>query len=196
MRKTSWLAVLALGVGVLNAMGAEMVGVRGSSAQYATALEANVNGKAVPLTLTGAALRTRLIVNVYAVGSYVQSGAGVKADTLAAADVVKRLHIVMERDVSGTDMAAAFRSAIRANYPEPAFNTEVSTLVEQMQAMNLKKGDTVYLTHVPGAGLTADVAGKATFSIKSPTFSKAVWDIYLGKRNLGDDIKTNLTNRL
>jgi hypothetical protein len=190
------MAVVALGLGAMGVLAAEMVGLRGSTTQFATQIDTTVDGKAVPMTLTGLAMRTKLIVNVYAIGSYVQSGAGVKKEDLAGADVPKRLHIVMERDVAGPTMADAFHTHIRANYPEPAFNTEISFLVEQMKATNLRKGDVILLTHIPGTGLMANITGKGEFIVKNPKFSKAVWDIYLGEHNLGEQIKTNMTNRL
>lgn len=198
MRKSQIPAVLGLVLGLAGVVAAaEVVAPRGGSTQYPTQIEVAVGGKPVPMVLTGAALRTRYFVNVYTIASYVQAGAPVKTPAdLAGVEAVKRLQIVMERDVSGTDMAEAFRSAIRANYPEPTFNEEVSSLVEQVKAHNLKKGDTVVLTHVPGFGLAATIVGKGDFVIKNPKFSKAVWDIYLGPKNLGEEIKTSMSNRL
>jgi hypothetical protein len=197
MRSKQWLAILALGLGAAGVMAAEMVGIRGSRTQYVTEIDTTVDGKEVHMMLTGTALRTRFIVNVYTVGSYLKAGTEIKTpEDLAAADIPKRLHLIMERDVAGPDMAEAIKNSIRANYPEPAFNDELSNFLEQLKTMNLKKGDHVLLTHVPGVGLTANVAGKHDFIIKNPKFTKAVWDIYLGKKNLGDDIKTSLTSRL
>ncbi len=194
-RSASVLAVVLGLAGVVAA--SEVIGLRGSATQYPTRIEASINGKAVPMFLTGAALRTRLLFNVYTIGSYLEVGANVKtAADLASADVPKRLQIVMERDVSGPDMAEAFRAAIRANYPEPALNTEVATLFEQVKRHDLKKGDTIVMTHVPGFGFVATIVGKGDIVIRNPGFSKAVWDIYLGPKNLGDEIKSNLSNRL
>jgi hypothetical protein len=65
-----------------------------------------------------------------------------------------------------------------------------------MRATTARKGEHIYLTHVPGIGLQVSAAGKADFLIKTPAFSKAVWDIYLGKKNLGEAIKKGLTSRL
>src|SRR6516164_1497251 len=100
----------------------ELVGVRGSNTQFTTTMGITVGGKPVQLVLTGVALREKFFFNVYAIGSYVLEGAGVRtAEELAAVDKPKQLHLVMERDVSGTDIAEAFVVAIRQNYPTPAF---------------------------------------------------------------------------
>jgi hypothetical protein len=195
--RRSWVLAAAGLVAAGGVLAVEMVGVPGSATQYPAEVEAQVGGKAVKLALTGTAMRTKLVVNVYALGSYVQKGARVhSAEELAAADCPKRLHLVMERTVDGKDMAEAFRSAVRLNYPEPAFGDEINQLVQFMRATTARKGEHIYLTHVPGIGLQVSAAGKADFLIKTPAFSKAVWDIYLGKKNLGEAIKKGLTSRL
>lgn len=196
MRSSGWLAltVLVIGGGMLSA---ELVGVPGSSTKYPSEIGASVGGKSVTMVLTGTAMRTKLIVNVYALGSYVQQGVEIKsAEALASADCAKRLHLVMERAIDGKDLADAFRAAVRMNYSEPMFAEEINQLVQFMRSTTARKGDHIYLTHVPGIGLQVNVSGKADFLIKNVAFSQAVWEIYLGKKNLGEGIKRGLTSRL
>lgn len=190
------LTMAALGIGGAL-FASDQVAVPGSGTRFPTTVEASVGGKTVTLELTGIALRTRLIVNVYSIASYVQHGAGVKsADELAKTDCARRLHLTMERTVDGKDMAEAFRAAIRQNYPEPAFTDEVTMLSQYMRNMSIRKGEQIYLTHVPGIGLHCSVAGKADLTIRNVRFSQAVWEIYLGRQNLGEAIKKGLTSRL
>jgi hypothetical protein len=138
-----------------------------------------------------------VFVNVYAVASYVQEGASVRtAEQLVEVDCVKRLHLVMERAVEGKDMAAAFQSAIRANHPAPAFAAEVEQLTRLLQGDSARKGDHIFLTHLPGVGLHVSMPGKADFTIRNPAFSRAVWDVYLGRNNLGEGIKKGLVSRI
>jgi hypothetical protein len=196
---TRWkIVALAMVVAVTTtALAVELVGVRGSSTQFTTTMDWKVNDKPVKLLLTGVALRQKLFVNVYAIASYLQEGATAKsAEDLAAIDVPKQLHVVMERTVGGTDMADAFRTAIRMNYPEPILADEVNQLVEKMRGDTANKGDHIYLTHLPGVGLQVKMAGREDFLIRNPELSRAVWDIYLGRNNLGEGIKRGLTSRL
>lgn len=196
MRRT-WLPAAAALVLAGGVMATEVVGVPGGCTRYPVEFETSIGGKAVKMTLTGTAMRTKLIVNVYAIGSYVVKGSSIKtAEELINADVAKRLHLVMERSIDGKDLAEAFRAAIRMNYSEPTFNDEVAAMTQYMRSSTARTGDHIYLTHVPGIGLRIDVAGKADFLIKNVAFSKAVWEIYLGKKNLGDSIKKGLTSRL
>jgi hypothetical protein len=189
------VAVLLLAAGVASAV--ELVGVRGSSTRFTTTMEATAGGKPVRLLLTGTALRQKVFVNVYALGSYVQEGVAVRTpEQLAEVDCVKRLHLVMERDVDGKDMAAAFQSAVRANHPAPAFDAEVEQLTRLLQGEAARKGEHIFLTHLPNVGLHVSRPGKADLTIRNPAFSRAVWDVYLGRNNLGEGIKRGLVSRV
>ena len=191
------LALALLALGAATALAADPVGVPGCSAQFAPAVQATVDGKSVALVLTGTALRQKFFFNVYAVGSYVQQGAAVRTpEQLAAADCPKRLELVMERGVDSKEMADSFRASIRQNCPEPMFNQEIGDLVQFMQGQTARKGDHIIITHVPGVGLQCDFAGRGQILIKNPALSRAVWDIYLGRNNLGEGIKKGLASRL
>jgi hypothetical protein len=197
--KTLSRLLLVAAVAVLSsalALG-ESVGVEGSSTEYQTKIEAKVGGKTVKLDLTGAALRKRVVFKVYTIGSYVEAGAGVRtAEELAAADCPKQLHLVMERDVEGKELAEAVEKAIHRGRGENAFADELKSLADTMKALELKKGDHVRLTNLPKKGLECDVAGKKQIVIENSDFSRAVWEIYLGKKNIDDDIKKALVSRL
>lgn len=190
--------LLAAAVAACFAAGAMAAdGMNVGSARYAATTTVNVNDKPVELVLTGAAMRQKYFVNVYAIASYVQPGTAIRtAEELARADVAKQLILVMQRDVSGRDVAESFRAAIRANYPEPALNAEVDSLVKMLREGTARRGEQIMLTHVPGIGLQVNAPGKEPFVIKNPEFGKAVWDIYLGYYNVGDAVKNGLVSRL
>ncbi len=189
------IAMTVLAAGGVSA--AELVGVHGSSTRFTSTMEGTVGDKPVRLLLTGAAVRQKVFVNVYAIASYVLEGVTVRTpERLAEVDCVKRLHLVMERDVDGKDMASAFQAAIRANHPAPAFAAEVEQLTRMLQGGAAKKGEHIFLTHLPNVGLHVCMPGKADLTIRNPAFSRAVWDIYLGKNNLGEAIKKGLVSRV
>lgn len=197
MRSRRFLMAALLILGGVPALAAELVSVRGSSTRFTTTMGITIGEKPIQLVLTGAAVRQKFFVNVYSIGSYAIEGAAVRtAEELAALDQPKQLHLVMERDVSGKDIAEAFRVAIRQNYPEPDFNEEVNHLAAKMRGVDFQKDDHIYLTHLPGVGLRCQVINKGDFTIANPDFSRAVWDIYLGKNNLGEGIKKGLISRL
>ena len=173
------------------------VAVPGSETTFADEVEASVTGRTVQMKLTGTALRAKRGVHAYAIAGYVSSEAEVhSAEELARADVAKRLHLVMERPVDGKSLAQAFRSAVRLNHAEPAFEAEIKSLEHYMRNMSARKGEHLMMTHLPGIGLHIRVAGKVDFVIRSVGFSRAIWDIYLGEKNLGESLKKGLTSRL
>jgi hypothetical protein len=197
MLQSRILAVAVVGVLTAAAQAGEMVGVSGSDTRFATTTELNLKGQTVKLTLTGTALRKKYLFNVYSVGSYVHEGAGVRsADDLATADVPKILHLVMERDVDGPTMAGAFRESIRLNHPAPEFEQELGKLDAFLQANGVKKGDHIWMTHVPGVGFHVRLGADKVMFLPNPGFSRAVWDVYFGRNNLGDAIKASLASRL
>jgi hypothetical protein len=190
-------AALVILASTTVAIAAELIGVPGSSVTYSSEIDAKVNGQNVPMTLTGVAVRKKLLFNVYAVGSYVHKGTPLKtAEDLAATDAPKMLHLVMERDIDGKDLGQAFADAIRLNYPAPAFDAEVKLLTDYLKSRSVKKGDQFMLVHAPGVGVECVMNGKTETVIRNVAFARAIWDIYLGPKNIGIEIKAMLTARL
>src|SRR5260221_9168544 len=108
MRRAKGLALALVVLSGAVALG-EMVTVPGSNTRYPAKIECNVAARPVKMVLTGTALRQHLLVNVYAIGSYVQEGATVRsAEELAALDRPKQLHLILERTVDGKALADAF----------------------------------------------------------------------------------------
>jgi hypothetical protein len=174
----------------------KMVGTPGSKIEYPASINESVGDKTVAMKLTGTGLRTKAIFSVYAIASYVAEAVTVKTPAeLAAADVPKRLHLVMEREVAGKDMAENIRAGIAANHPG-AFAEELKALDEYCSKLTLKKGQHVRLTHTPGVGLMALIGDKDALEISNVKFSVAIWEIYLGKKPLNDRLKKNLVARM
>jgi hypothetical protein len=189
------MLVTAVALFGVAALAGDTVGV--GSTQYDTKIESKINDKPVKLVLTGAAVRKKVVFKVYTIGSYVEAGAKVtSAEGLASADCPKQLHLVMERDVDGKEMAEAFVKAIRASRGNDAFPDEINSLTDMMKKLEVKKGDHIWLTNVPKKGLACDVAGKQSFTIENADFAQAVWEIYLGKNCIDDDIRKALVSRL
>ncbi len=190
------IAVLTVALAFGAATAGEMVGVDGSSARFPVAIEAQAAGHPVRLTLTGAALRKKAFLKLYTIASYLQDGVAAKtADQLAAADGVKVLVLVMEMDVAGQDIVDGMRSGVRLNHPADAFAPELAQIGQFLRGKRLEKGDRVTLIAAPGTGLRCQVAGKADAVVGDAAFARAVWDIYLGRRNVSDAVKSGLVSR-
>lgn len=195
--RLAMVALVGLAAASASVRSADLVDVPGSrDTKYPSEVTGELGGKTVKMVITGTAMRTKYILNVYAIASYLQAGTKASGpEGLASVDAYKRLHLVMERTVEGKDMAEAFRTAIRANYAS-GFDDEVAMLTQLMQSTVARKGEHIGLTHLPGVGLHVAMPGKVDFIIKNPKFSQAVWDIYLGRNNVGEPVKRGLTSRM
>lgn len=192
----SLIATLTVAVAFGAASASETVGVNGSNARFPAAIEVQAAGQPVRLSLTGAAVRKKAFITLYTIASYLQDGVAAKtADQLAAANGFKVLVLVMERDVDGRDMVDGIRAGIRLNHPADAFAPELARIGQVLQAMRLQKGERVTLIAAPGAGLRCHVAGKTDAVVGDAAFAQAVWDIYLGRNNVGDAVKSGLVSR-
>jgi hypothetical protein len=192
--------VVALVVGAvvaLSASSADPVPVAGSSAKFPRSVSIPVGQKAVTLKLTGVGMRTKVVFNVYAIGSYLQDGAAVKtADDLARADAARMLYLVMERTVGSADFLDAFKTAVGRTYPADKFAAEFAQLAAAVGDKAAQRGDHVSLLYVPGTGLRVQIVGKVDVTIKSPAFAQALWEVYLGPKPIDDDLKKGLTSLL
>jgi Chalcone isomerase-like len=167
------------------------------STRYPTTLTSHFDGKPVKMVLTGTALRTKLGFSVYTMGSYVQEGTQVRGPyDLASAAVPKQLCLAFEREVDGNTLARSFRDSIGMIRPAPAFAAELAALTRYMKAHPVKKGTCIWLSSTPGVGLRCQVIGAPEVRIDNAAFAQAVWEVYLGRKNLGVAIQTGLTSRL
>jgi hypothetical protein len=192
------VAALVAGAVILPAASSsEPVPVAGSSAKYPPSVSVPVGQKAVTLKLTGVGLRTKVVFNVYAVGSYLQDGAAVRtAEELARADAARMLYLVMERTVSSADFLDAFKTAVGKTYPADRFAAEFAQLAAAVGDKAAQKGDHVSLLYVPGTGVRVQIVGKVDATIKNPAFAQALWEVYLGPKPIDDDLKKGLTSLL
>jgi len=174
----------------------KMVTAPGTKVEYPVTITESVGDKPISMRLTGAGLCTKAIFSVYAVASYVADAATVKSPAeLAAADVPKRLHLVMEREVAGKDMSENIRAGIAGNHPGE-FAEELKALDDYCKKLTLKKGQHIRLTHTPGVGLTALIGQDQALEIPNVKFAVAIWEIYFGKKPLNDKLKKQLASRM
>ncbi|MFO0889113.1 MAG: chalcone isomerase family protein [Isosphaeraceae bacterium] len=193
-RRILTVALIGLGAQVVAGVGAE---AGDADSRYAPTITNQIGDKPVRLVLTGTAMRTKYLFNVYAIGSYVQAGARVRdAEELAKVDVPKQLHLIFERDIDPDTMAKSFSQAIRMNHAAPAFGQELAELEKYFRTSSIRAGDHLWLTSIPGSGFRCQVAGKPSLMIENPGFARAAWEAYLGPRNVGVAIKSGLSSRL
>ena len=197
MLRRNFLAVGSIATTIWATIRSDARAGDSGDARFPATITADVGGQRVKLMLTGSALRTKYLLRVYSVASYIQEGVSVRtADSLAKIDAAKQLILVFERDVDGSTMASAFRDSIGMSHPAPAFAAELTQLERHFVANPVKQGDQIRLTHIPRVGLNVQVNNKPSILIRGVGFAQAAWGAYLGPNNLGVAIKEGLSSRL
>lgn len=171
-----------------------------SGVTYPATIQRTIGEQTVKLRMTGAGVREKLLLGLYCIASYVDEGfmisdAAKAPEEIVAADRPKCLHLVMIRPLNGRDMADSFIDAVRLNHPAPAFQKELDQFAGIIRRRNAKRSDQIWLTYIRGVGVQCDFAGKI-FMIRNPAFGEAVWNIYLGPKNLGEKLKRALISKL
>jgi hypothetical protein len=173
------------------------ISLKNIGAGESAVIESKIGGRHVKMMLTGSAVRTKSIFKVYSIDSYIEQGLKVRtAEDIVAIDGPKQLHILMLRNVSGPDMAEAFITTVRANHAEPEFDAEVTLVAKILRGQTAHKGDEIWFTHIPKVGFQCRAPGGVVHLIRNVEFSKAVWENYFGKHNVGDNVKQALLSRL
>jgi hypothetical protein len=181
MRKTILAASLV--VAALSAGAATVAGVN-------VADKVTVNNQ--NLVLNGAALRKKFVVKVYAGALYLPSKQ-TSAASILAADTPRRqvMHFLYEVDKG--KMAEAWEDGLSGNTPNasPEVKTAFKTLSSWMEDM--KEGQTIVLTYVPGIGTTVEVAGRNKGTLGGKAVSDAILNTWVGpKPGPGGDFKKGI----
>jgi hypothetical protein len=172
-----WLATFAV-------QAAEVAGVK---------LEDKASVAGAELALKGAGLRKRVFFQVYAMGLYV---ADRKGDPIAQGGA-KRVAIHMLRDVDADTFAKALVDGMRPNHDEATMKA-LEPRIAQLNAImaeikEAKKGMTIALDWLPGAGTQVTIDGRAAGKpIEGEDFYRALLRIWLGDKPVQDDLKKAL----
>lgn len=178
MRRTILAAALTLAA--VTAGAATVAGVN---------LEDSVTVGNQKLVLNGAGLRKKFVIKVYAGALYLPARQNNAAAVLAA-DAPRRMVMHFLYDVDAGKMAEAWEEGLTANTPNasPEVKTAFRTLSTWMEDM--KEGQRIVLTYVPGTGTTVEVAGKNKGTLGGKAVADAILNTWVGpKPGPGGDFK-------
>lgn len=173
--------VLLLCVFAIPCLGGELEGVKMPD-------DVQVEGHA--LKLNGMGLRKKFIINVYVAGLYVEHP-NKDASTILGTDETRRVDMVMLRDLD----AATIVEAIRTGFDKNA-KAQLAGLQERLDAFckivpNVKKGQMLTISYVPGKGTSIAGAGGATM-ITGKDFADALFSVWIGKVPVDDTLKKGM----
>ncbi len=154
-RLRSWIAALALGAATLGAA-AQPVDLAGAK------FEPQVQVAGATLGLNGAAIRYKVVFKVYAVGLYLPARA-VTLNEVVAQPGPKRVHAVMLRDVTGSELGKNFAHHFEANTTREEFAASISQIFRfgELFASRkmMKAGESFTLDWTPGLGTIISING-------------------------------------
>lgn len=179
-RWRSWLVAWVLGTAALGAL-AQPVDLAGAKFEQ----QAQVGGSS--LGLNGAAIRYKVVFKVYAIGLYLPA----KASTLAAAveqPGPKRIHAVMLRDISGSELGKNFTSNFEANATREEFAGSISQIFRFGELFSsrkmMKAGDSFTLDWIPGTGTILSINGVPQGEpYPGPLFYSGMLKLWIGDRD-------------
>jgi len=142
------------------------------------------------LKLNGLGLRKKAIFKVYVGGLYLESKSK-DADKILASDQAKAISMYFLRDLTKTQLSDGFKEGFAANAKD---QTTQKAAFDKMSALvpDVKEGDTMTFTYVPGKGTALQVGNKALGTFEGKGFADAVFSIWLGPNPPTEDLKTGM----
>lgn len=143
------------------------------------------------LVLNGIGLRTKFVVKVYVAGLYLEQKT-TDANAILKSDAPKRLVMHFVRDVSKSQMSDAFQEGFEKNSPEAvkAMKADIDRLLGAIT--DIKEGQEMVFTYVPGAGTTMSINGQDKLTIANSAFAPVVFSLWLGPKPPNTDLKKGL----
>jgi Chalcone isomerase-like len=143
------------------------------------------------LVLNGVGLRTKFFVKVYVAGLYLEQKSS-DANAIMKSDAPKRLVMHFVRDVSKSQMNDAFNEGFEKNSPDAAksMKTDIDRLLGAVT--DIKEGQEMVFTYVPGTGITMSINGQDKVTIAGPAFAPVVFSLWLGPKPPNADLKKGL----
>jgi hypothetical protein len=152
--------------------------IAGELAGVALADHVSVEGKT--LVLNGMGLRKAYgFAKVYVAGLYLENKSR-NADEILGSDSARRIELRFVRNVGRKDITKAWTEGFEKNAGAslPALESRIETLNQAMP--DLRDGDTLAFSAVPGKGVVVEVNGHSATTIPGSDFARALFAIWLG----------------
>ena len=143
------------------------------------------------LVLNGLGLRSKMMVKVYVAGLYLEQKSS-DPNAIMKSDTPKRIVMHFIYHPSKSQMADAFNDGFKDNSPD-AVKTMKSDIDKLNAALeDLKAGDEMVFTYVPGTGTNLTINGKDKLTIAGQPFAEALLSVWLGPKPPTSDVKKGM----
>ncbi len=149
----------------------------------------SVEGKT--LKLNGAGLRKKVVFKVYVAGLYLETPSK-NAAAVVSADQVKSMHLAILRTLDAGKITEAIAEGFEKN--SRAQMPSLKARLDRFNAMfpNVKEGDEIVMTYVPGKGTAVTAKGVDKGIIEGKDFADALFSVWLGPNPVQEDLKAKL----
>ncbi|MFZ5471461.1 MAG: chalcone isomerase family protein [Myxococcota bacterium] len=150
-----------------------------------------VERQGTELILNGMGLRKRLVFDVYVAGLYVETPSK-NPQELIRSDQTKHIQLFMLRDLDAQQVARAIREGFEKN--SAAQMDQLEGRLRQLSGAleDVKRGEVLSLTYVPGEGTTLASKGEKLTVIEGEDFAHALFRVWLGENPVDRGLKRGL----
>ncbi len=150
----------------------------------------NLDGNKLVLNGLGVREATFLKIDVYVAGLYIPAKTSDPASILKG-DVPKHITLQFVRDVGKDDQIDAWKKGLKASAKDyKAIEAKVNQLVSWMD--DIKSGEQMSYSYVPGKGTTVSVKGQTKGTIEGEDLQYALFRVYLGPKPPNSGLKKGL----
>jgi hypothetical protein len=151
-----------------------------------------VGGKT--LKLNGMGLRTKAVFKVYVAGLYLEEASSDPA-VITSKDQVRQVEMVMLRDLDKSKITEAIQAGFEKNSGDklPALKDRLAKISSSVP--DLKEGQVLKLTYVPGKGTTVKGGAAAETTVEGKDFADALFNVWLGKTPVDEDLKQGMLGK-
>ena len=147
------------------------------------------------LVLNGAGVRKKLFIKVYTGALYLPTKQ-TSPDFILSADTPRQMEMHFTFDVDKGKIAEAWQEGLEANSPKASAGVKQAFATLSSWMEDMKKGEKVVLTYVPGVGTTVDVKGQSKGVLPDKAVADAILATWIGpKPGPGDDYKKALLGK-
>jgi len=198
MRKlhVSWIVVVLLASVAPGTLAGEIV-EESSKERFPDPVIVQTADGPVTLRATGTALRKKWLWKVYAIAGYADERIALGDDpgrAIVESKLAKRMHLRMLRDVDAEKIANGVNEALEksSTVPLDLIAEERAQFLTVFGRGELKKGDDLQMTYLPGEGLQLAVNGEVKEVIAGERFARAFFQIYFGVVPVDEGLKRDL----
>lgn len=174
------------GLGFVLCTAITAAAVAGAVAGVKMADTVNVEGKT--LKLNGMGLRKKLMFKVYVAGLYLESKSNDPSGTVASEQIKQmRLHVL--RHLKASQVTEAIEEGFEKNSKGQMH--ALKDRLKRFSAMfsDVADGDPIWMTYVPGKGVTVSIKGAEKGTVEGKDFADALFSVWLGPNPVQEDLK-------